>query len=253
MNYKNGLRAIQEMNVAGGAGCMFGAGGNSGGNVGNIDSYAPGDARVPKVLGAGGSDPYEYVNKKGKKKNKKSSKVPIYRRTFAEALTTESVDTEYILNMLLYTENINYQQVIAELIEKYNITYGTDDNCVIFEGTDAYLQGLLEYIQSVITSEPFENGEVVALIGEMEETEKIPGGKSSGKTLSDYYSKYRKQFSDLEDFYNGFTQKLNQGIRVEKEHTTDNDIAREIAMDHLWADGLEYYTALAKMETKLKH
>ena len=68
MKYKDGLRKIHEMNVAGG---MFGYGGasvgNHGGDVGNSDFYSPGDARIPKVIGAGGNDPYEYV-KKGKKK-----------------------------------------------------------------------------------------------------------------------------------------------------------------------------------------
>ena len=46
-----------------------------------------------------------------------------------------------------------------------------------------------------------------------------------------------------------FTNRLNQGIRIEKEHTTDNNIAREIATDHLWED-LDYYTKLAKIEKR---
>jgi hypothetical protein len=47
-----------------------------------------------------------------------------------------------------------------------------------------------------------------------------------------------------------FNQKaLKQGIKVEREHTTDGDIAREIAMDHLSEDN-QYYRKLKKMEKK---
>ena len=92
MNYKIRLEMMKEMNTAGGPGGMFGYGGSSVGNhdgdVGNSDFYAPGDARVPKVLGAGGNDPYEYVKKgkkrKGKKTKKNESTSPLYRRAFIE-------------------------------------------------------------------------------------------------------------------------------------------------------------------------
>jgi hypothetical protein len=42
---------------------------------------------------------------------------------------------------------------------------------------------------------------------------------------------------------------LRQGARVEREHTSDRHLAREIAMDHLVEDP-RYYTKLAKMEGK---
>ena len=40
---------------------------------------------------------------------------------------------------------------------------------------------------------------------------------------------------------------LYQGMKVEMEHTDDDEVAREIAMDHLTEDP-DYYTKLAKME-----
>jgi hypothetical protein len=47
-----------------------------------------------------------------------------------------------------------------------------------------------------------------------------------------------------------FNQKeLKRGRKVEHEHTTDNDIAMEIAMDHLSED-TQYYRKLKKMEEK---
>ena len=45
-----------------------------------------------------------------------------------------------------------------------------------------------------------------------------------------------------------FNQKeLKRGQKVEMEHTSDADIAKEIAMDHLTED-TQYYRKLAKME-----
>lgn len=70
------VNKIIENNVAGGTGSVFsngvvniGAGGNE---LNTGDTYAPGDMRVPKVLGA------KMVKKKGKNK----LQIPIQRRTF---------------------------------------------------------------------------------------------------------------------------------------------------------------------------
>ena len=43
--------------------------------------------------------------------------------------------------------------------------------------------------------------------------------------------------------------KLEQGIKTEMEHTTDKDVAREIAMDHIYEDP-NYYSKLKKLETE---
>lgn len=71
-NFDKLVNKIIENNVAGGTGSVFsngevniGAGGNS---LNTGDTYAPGDMRVPKVLGA--------------KKRKGKIKFPIQRRTF---------------------------------------------------------------------------------------------------------------------------------------------------------------------------
>lgn len=42
-------------------------------------------------------------------------------------------------------------------------------------------------------------------------------------------------------------QQLDQGIKVEKEHTTSVKVATEIALDHL-NELPDYYTRLAKVE-----
>lgn len=64
----------------------------------------------------------------------------------------------------------------------------------------------------------------------MEKGEKIPGGLASGKKKEDF-----NQVS------------LNQGIKVELEHTKNKNIAAEIAMDHLTEDP-KYYDKLKRIE-----
>lgn len=60
--------------------------------------------------------------------------------------------------------------------------------------------------------------------------EKIPGGLASGKKEEDFDK-----------------EQLDAGQVVEKEHTTDSQIAREIAMDHLTEDK-DYYRKLKRIE-----
>lgn len=71
------------------------------------------------------------------------------------------------------------------------------------------------------------------LISEMllrETSDQIPGGLAKGKIPSDYDQK-----------------SLNQGVKVELEHTTDREIAQEIAMDHLEEDP-DYYEKLSNID-----
>ena len=74
----------------------------------------------------------------------------------------------------------------------------------------------------------------------MKNTNKIPGGLADLKKPSDFPK-----------------AALAKGIKVEMEHTSDVNIATEIAMDHLMEDP-EYYNKLEKVEgthesIELKH
>jgi hypothetical protein len=74
---------------------------------------------------------------------------------------------------------------------------------------------------------------------EMKEN-KLKGGLSDGKTLEDIAKKHKVSLSSV----------MNQfimGIKIEKEHTEDTNIAEEIAMDHLYEDP-NYYTNLKRIE-----
>jgi hypothetical protein len=65
--------------------------------------------------------------------------------------------------------------------------------------------------------------------------EHIPGGLAAGKKPSQFNAK-----------------SLAQGRRVEREHTTSNEIATEISMDHLTEDP-HYYRKLIKMEKESEY
>ena len=64
----------------------------------------------------------------------------------------------------------------------------------------------------------------------IKDTEKLKGGKGDNRPDSDFIQK------DLED-----------GIKVEMEHTKDHQVAKEIAKDHLSEDP-NYYKKLKKIE-----
>ncbi len=238
MNYKTGLRIVRENMMAGGEAGVFGAGGTSAGGLYNSDSYAPGDARVPKVLGMGNNDPYENVGKgkKGKKnkkdRNKLQSKIPIYRRTFVETLATESVEN-FNLRCIIYSEVPEYQQVISDVLEKYAVTYNCGENSVIIEGSDEYIQSVLTMITDVLSEDVFSTGEVVALLGEMDIS---------------VDAKFKRPKKKPEEYDQ---KQLQMGIKVEHEHTKDSKIAAMIAMNHL-DEYPGYYSALDQMEQKLK-
>lgn len=70
--------------------------------------------------------------------------------------------------------------------------------------------------------------------------DKIPGGLAKGKSLQDIAKHHKVPTKYI-------ISALEKGIQVEKEHTTDESVAREIAMDHLWEDP-KYYNKLEKVE-----
>jgi hypothetical protein len=82
----------------------------------------------------------------------------------------------------------------------------------------------------------------------------IPGGKSKGKSLKDIAimhcksnSKNKPDEKKVEKMLDHLKTEFKKGIKTELEHTTDENIAKEIAMDHLYEDP-KYYTKLSKIE-----
>jgi len=85
-----------------------------------------------------------------------------------------------------------------------------------------------------------ERKQVWNIVSKTKITEIIPGGLSQNKTLKDISKHHNTPLSNL-------LIQLTKGINVELEHTTDKEIAKEIAMDHLWEDPI-YYDKLSNIE-----
>ncbi len=175
MNYIKGLKMMREMNVAGGPGNMFGYGGaggdfgTHGGAVGNSDFYAAGDARIPKILGVGTTD-NDNKRKKGKKGKKKSKKIPVYRRKFIESLELDDSEN-LILDCIVYSKTPQYVSLISDILQSIGVKYSKHEDHLSFSGKDGNIQQIIEKVNSIITFEPFEQGEVVVLVGEMDDGE----------------------------------------------------------------------------------
>lgn len=65
-------------------------------------------------------------------------------------------------------------------------------------------------------------------------------GLSKGKSLQDLAKKHKVDLKHM-------SHQLKIGIKIESEHTKSLDVAKTIAMDHLFEDP-DYYTKLEKME-----
>jgi hypothetical protein len=72
--------------------------------------------------------------------------------------------------------------------------------------------------------------------------EKLEGGLADKKTVEDIAKKHKMDVQSIK-------KHLNDGMKVELEHTKDKLKAKEIAMDHLFEDP-KYYDKLKKIETK---
>jgi hypothetical protein len=66
----------------------------------------------------------------------------------------------------------------------------------------------------------------------------VKNGLSQGMRLEDIAKKHDVDLASIK-------KELNKGIEVEKEHTSSEEEARKIAMDHLVEDP-EYYTKLLR-------
>jgi hypothetical protein len=79
--------------------------------------------------------------------------------------------------------------------------------------------------------------------------EEIEGGLSDNKTLIQIAKKHdAKGYYHIQDMLKSLRKELNMGVKIEMEHTDSEEIAKEIAMDHLW-ENPSYYSKLKKMET----
>lgn len=72
--------------------------------------------------------------------------------------------------------------------------------------------------------------------------ESVFSGIAKGSTIEDIAEKHGVSAEHI-------ASQLKKGIKIEHEHTKDNNTARKIAMDHLSEDP-DYYTKLADIVEK---
>lgn len=79
---------------------------------------------------------------------------------------------------------------------------------------------------------------------------KLKGGVSDKMSLEDIAKKHdKKGYYHIGDMVKFLKKQLDKGIKIEKEHTNNELMAKEIAMDHLSEDP-NYYIKLKQIETK---
>ena len=234
MNYKKALNTVKETTLS--SGSTFGTApniGNQGGNVGNVDFYAPGDSR--NLWGWSSSK-----KKKGKKKSK--NPIPLYRRSFVEMLAVENNEannTDDVLDCVIYS-NTNYTNVLKHILEHHQIEYIINSkDFTAFQETNENIRNIVHQFKNIITEEPFESGEVTILIGD-----KVVSPIKNA-TVSKYFKTPKKSIEEYDQ------EQLKIGIKIEMEHTSSKEVATNIACNHLDEQPL-YYVELKKMEKKLK-
>jgi len=86
-------------------------------------------------------------------------------------------------------------------------------------------------------------------IGEdINESELLKGGNADNKSLIQIAKKHdAKGYYHIDNMVQSLRKELEMGIKIEMEHTDDEDKAKEIAMDHLW-ENPSYYSKLKKSE-----
>jgi hypothetical protein len=86
-------------------------------------------------------------------------------------------------------------------------------------------------------------------IGEdINESELLKGGNADNKSLIQLAKRHdAKGYYHIDNMVQSLRKELEMGIKIELEHTDNEDMAKEIAMDNLW-ENPSYYSKLKKSE-----
>jgi hypothetical protein len=88
----------------------------------------------------------------------------------------------------------------------------------------------------------------IARIEEMNESNELKGGLGDNKSLVQIAKKHNaKNYYHIDDMVKSLKKQVEMGLPIEKDHTDDEDKAKEIVYDHLWEDP-KYYTKLKKSD-----
>ncbi len=78
----------------------------------------------------------------------------------------------------------------------------------------------------------------------------LKGGKADGMNLVDIAKKHAGDYYDYRNLLPIVKQEFIKGYAIEREHTSDPNVAKEIALDHLY-EHPRYYTRLAVVDEKI--
>lgn len=221
--------------------------GHGGAVPGGSDFYATGDTRKPSVLGAG--DVITRFGKAGKRKRKKTLFDSYFNKSFYPNRIIKELNTAFALTI---TQK-NLERVVEHMVQQHTEVYNTvrDDKGylkILFNTDDGNFEELTNKIVGMfedrLNKSIFLNVErTIQPI--LTEKEYLKGGLANGMDDKDLARKHNEPLRDVK-------KSLRAGTKVEKEHTPNPKIAREIAKDHLAELGSKYYPALHKMEKKLE-
>lgn len=100
-------------------------------------------------------------------------------------------------------------------------------------------------VSNMVTSDlkPVEKPKGVDSWKQVKKEDVIKGGLAEEMSLKDIAKKHNISEKELAD-------EFRKGYKVEREHTNDTNVAKEIALNHLFEDS-KYYTKLSKIENQL--
>jgi len=171
MKYSDGLKLI-ETTLYGGGALGDVPMGDQGGNVGNVDFYAPGDARTPFILGQEDED----KKKKKKKKKKKSKKTPIYRRAFVEESTEES----YIIDGMIICENVHALKLAKKILEQTDLIMYSEKDMILLNGDENEVCEFIDTLHETIGEKNFAD-QYYCLLGEFNYSDSLKQPKKPAK------------------------------------------------------------------------
>jgi hypothetical protein len=122
----------------------------------------------------------------------------------------------------------NAQEILQGIGDKDELDAWVQDKITIAHHN---MDAILDYMKSTQSDD-------------QNESNLLKGGKADGMSIEDI-AKQDKLSPDL------IKQQLKKGEKVEKEHTNNPEIAKEISMDHL-EELPDYYDRLDKMEKNKK-
>lgn len=78
------------------------------------------------------------------------------------------------------------------------------------------------------------------------ELDSLKGGLADKKTPKDIAEKWGVTVEEVNNA-------IEDGSKIEMEHTKDKSVAKEIASDHIYEKGLEYYVKLQEIEEEMSN